>query len=110
MSSPAARSLSTSTCSAAERRLSQAPVELVARPPSPYLLPRHGGEDGVMRVRAGVASRLLLVEESPVLVRAWEAGRGRIALRAEAVDPSAVAVPQPAIERLSTAGAAQLAL
>jgi DNA-3-methyladenine glycosylase II len=85
-------------------------VELEVRPPSPYLLPRHGGEDGVMSVRDGVASRLLLVEDSPVLVRAWEAGRGRIRLRAEPVDPGAVAIPPPAIERLRPAGPAQLAL
>jgi DNA-3-methyladenine glycosylase II len=85
-------------------------VELEARPPSPYRLPRHGGEDGVMSVRDGVASRLLLVEDSPVLVRAWEAGGGRISLRAEPVDPGAVAIPPPAIERLRPAGPAQLAL
>ena len=63
-----------------------------------------------MSVRDGVASRLLLVEDSPVLVRAWEAGRGRISLRAEPVDPGAVAIPPPAIERLRPAGPAQLAL
>jgi 3-methyladenine DNA glycosylase/8-oxoguanine DNA glycosylase len=63
-----------------------------------------------MSVRDGVASRLLLVEDSPVLVRAWEAGRGRIRLRAEPVDPGAVAIPPPAIERLRPAGPAQLAL
>jgi 3-methyladenine DNA glycosylase/8-oxoguanine DNA glycosylase len=63
-----------------------------------------------MSVRDGVASRLLLVEDSPVLVRAWEADRGRIGLRAEAVDPGAVAIPPPAIERLRPAGPAQLAL
>ena len=75
-----------------ERRLSPA-LELEVRPPSPFRLPRHGGEDGVMSVRDGVASRLLLVEDSPVLVRAWEAGRGRVVLRAEPVDPGAVARP-----------------
>jgi DNA-3-methyladenine glycosylase II len=63
-----------------------------------------------MSVRDGVASRLLLVEDSPVLVRAWEAGRGRVRLRAEPVDPGAVAIPPPAIERLRLAGPAQLAL
>ncbi|HEY7457099.1 MAG TPA: hypothetical protein VH703_07470 [Solirubrobacterales bacterium] len=62
-------------------------LELEARPPSPFRLPSHGSEDGVMRVRDGVVSRLLLVEDSPVLVRAWEPGRGRVELRAEAVDP-----------------------
>jgi len=52
-----------------------------------------------MQVRDGVVSRLLRVAESPVLVRAWEPGRGRVALRAEPVDPAAVAalrsVPPP---------------
>jgi len=63
-----------------------------------------------MSVRDGVASRLLLVGDSPVLVRAWEGGRGRVSLRAEPVDPGAVAIPPPAIERLRPAGPAQLAL
>jgi DNA-3-methyladenine glycosylase II len=63
-----------------------------------------------MSVRDGVASRLLLVEDSPVLVRAWEPGRGLVRLRAEPVEPGAVAIPPPAIERLRPAGPAQLAL
>jgi len=67
--------------------------ELEVRPPSPFRLPAYGGEDRVMRVEDGVASRLLRVEGSPVLVRAWEPGRGRVALRAEPVDPEAVAAP-----------------
>lgn len=46
-----------------------------------------------MRVRDGVVSRLLRVGESPVLVRAWEPGRQRVALRAEPVDLAAVSVP-----------------
>lgn len=52
-----------------------------------------------MRVDGGVVSRLLRVEESPVLVRAWEPARGRVLFRAESVDPGAVAppraIPQP---------------
>ena len=47
-----------------------------------------------MRVWNGVLSRLMRVEESPVLVRAWEPRRGRVVLRAEPVDPSAVAGPR----------------
>jgi 3-methyladenine DNA glycosylase/8-oxoguanine DNA glycosylase len=47
-----------------------------------------------MWVRNGVLSRLMRVEESPVLVRAWEPRRGRVMLRAEAVDPATVASPR----------------
>jgi 3-methyladenine DNA glycosylase/8-oxoguanine DNA glycosylase len=47
-----------------------------------------------MRVRDGVLSRLLRVGESPVLVRAWEPAAGRVALRAEPVDPGALAAPR----------------
>ena len=62
-----------------------------------------------MRVRSGVLSRLLRVGESPVLVRAWEPAQGRVALRAEPVDPDAVAAPA-AIPAPPTcpAGAAEL--
>ena len=81
-SSPAAPSLSTFTSSVAERRPAR-PLELEVEPPSPYALPRFGGEDRVMRIRGGIATRLLRVEGSPVLVRAWQPGRGRVALRAE---------------------------
>jgi 3-methyladenine DNA glycosylase/8-oxoguanine DNA glycosylase len=59
-----------------------------------------------MRVRDGVLSRLLRVNESPVLVRAWEPGRDRVVLRAESVDPAVVAPPLNA----RPAGAAQLRL
>lgn len=47
-----------------------------------------------MAVRDGIVSRLLRVGESPVLVRAWEPGRQRVVLRAEPVDPEAVAAPR----------------
>lgn len=70
-------------------------LEVEVRPPSPYRLPRYGSEDGVMRVERGVLSRLLHVESAPVLVRAWEPGRDRIALRAEPLDPASIAVPNP---------------
>jgi 3-methyladenine DNA glycosylase/8-oxoguanine DNA glycosylase len=86
-------------------------LELELRPPSPYRLPGFGGEDGVMRVERGVAARLLHVEGCPVLVRAWEPGRGRVALRAEPVDPVAIASPAPAVETPTReAGAAELEL
>lgn len=47
-----------------------------------------------MSVRDGVLSRLLRVEQSPVLVRAWEPARGRVQLRAEPVDPATVSGPR----------------
>lgn len=66
-----------------------------------------------MRVEGGVASRLLFVGASPVLVRAWEPGgeRGRVRFRAEAVDSGAVASPRslPARE-VEPAGERQLGL
>jgi 3-methyladenine DNA glycosylase/8-oxoguanine DNA glycosylase len=81
------------------------------RPPSPYRLPSYGGEDGVMRVERGVASRLLHVDGCPVLVRAWEPGRQRVLLRAEPLDPRAIASPGPAAEApVHEAGAAELEL
>jgi 3-methyladenine DNA glycosylase/8-oxoguanine DNA glycosylase len=86
-------------------------LELEVRPPSPYRLPNHGGEDGVMRVERGVVSRLLHVEGCPVLVRAWEPGRGRVALRAESLDPASISAPAPIVGRpVRAAGDAELEL
>ena len=47
-----------------------------------------------MSVRNGVLSRLLRVERSPVLVRAWEPAKGRVRLRAEPVDPAELMAPR----------------
>lgn len=66
-------------------------VEVEVRPASPFGMPRRGG--GTMRVDRGVASRLLHVEGSPVLARAWQPDPGRVLFRAEAVDPAAVIHP-----------------
>jgi DNA-3-methyladenine glycosylase II len=71
------------TCSVAEAEV---------RPPSPYRFPRGTG-DRTLHVRGGVASRLLHVGGSPVLVRAWQPARGRIRFRAEAVEPDRVSRP-----------------
>ncbi|HEU4705849.1 MAG TPA: hypothetical protein VFS64_01530 [Solirubrobacterales bacterium] len=68
------------------------PVEVEVRPPSPYRLPR-GSADRTLRVRGGVATRLLHVEGSPILVRAWQPARDRVRFRAEAIDPGRVARP-----------------
>jgi 3-methyladenine DNA glycosylase/8-oxoguanine DNA glycosylase len=86
-------------------------LEVEVHPPSPFRLPAYSSEDRVMRVGGGVVSRLLRVEESPVLVRAWELGRGRVALRAEPVDPAAVSAPRSIpLPPSRPAGPAQLRL
>jgi DNA-3-methyladenine glycosylase II len=71
-------------------------LEVEVRPSSPYRLPAYGGEDRVMRVSGGVAARLLHVEGSPVLVRAWQPGADHVAIRAEPIDPDAIAAPSAA--------------
>jgi len=68
--------------------------EVEVAPPSPFRLPTYSSEDRTMSVRDGVLSRLLRVGESPVLVRAWEPGRGRVALRAEPVAGDDLASPR----------------
>lgn len=69
-------------------------LDVEVQPPSPFRLPAYSSEDRTIWVERGVVSRLLAVEGSPVLVRAWEKGRGRVALRAEAVDPAALVSPR----------------
>ena len=49
-----------------------------------------GGRDGVLRSSGGVLTRLLHVDRSPAVVRAWPAG-GVVRLRAEAADDEAAA-------------------
>jgi DNA-3-methyladenine glycosylase II len=88
------------------RNYSDRPVEVEVRPPSPYRMPR-GSADQTLRVRGGVAVRLLHVEGSPVLVRAWQPGRDRVRFRAEAVDPERVS--RPAIQAVPCRGTAQRA-
>ncbi|HET7177664.1 MAG TPA: hypothetical protein VFI63_03150 [Solirubrobacterales bacterium] len=89
--------------------MAAAAFEVEVKPPSPYRLPAHSGEDRVMRVRGGVVSRLLQVEGSPILVRAWQPGAERVVVRAEPVDPVSVTAPCPASPQPSRlAGPAQL--
>jgi 3-methyladenine DNA glycosylase/8-oxoguanine DNA glycosylase len=76
----------------ASRNRPAVPVEVDVRPASPYRLPR-GSDDGTLQVRGGVARRLLDVDGSPVLVRAWQPGPERVALRAEPVEPEALTLP-----------------
>jgi 3-methyladenine DNA glycosylase/8-oxoguanine DNA glycosylase len=84
------------------------PLELEARPPSPFRIGR-GSTDRTLRVERGIASRLLTVDCAPVLVRAWQRGPDRVAFRAEPVDPAGLTVPV-ACEELRPAGAAELAI
>lgn len=78
------------------------------RPSSPFELPR-GSSDGTVRVRSGMARRLLHVGGRPVLVRAWQAAPERVLVRAEALAPGAVRVPVGAGEE-RPAGREELAL
>jgi 3-methyladenine DNA glycosylase/8-oxoguanine DNA glycosylase len=85
-------------------------LQVEVRPPSPYRLGR-GSDDRTLRVDRGVATRLLQVEGSPVLVRAWQPAADRVLFRAEAVDPAAVSDPlAPAGAERPPAGEAQLEL
>lgn len=63
------------------------------RPPSPFRLPRGGSPDRTLRVRGGVAVRLLHVDGSPILVRAWQPAPDRVRFRAEAIAPERVSRP-----------------
>jgi DNA-3-methyladenine glycosylase II len=83
-------------------------VEAEVRHGSPYRLGR-GSTDRTLRVRQRIATRFLQVEGSPVLVRAWEPGPGRLKLRAQALDPRAVTLPLEVPEP-RPAGRAQLRL
>src|SRR4029077_17503418 len=52
-------------------------LEQGGRPASPYRLPR-GSDDRTLRVEGGIATRLLHVEGSPVLARAWQPAANRV--------------------------------
>jgi DNA-3-methyladenine glycosylase II len=83
-----------------------AALEVEVRPPSPFRLGR-GSTDRTLRIERGIATRLLTVDCAPVLARAWMRGPGRVAFRAEAVDPAALTVPVPC-EELRPAGRPEL--
>jgi DNA-3-methyladenine glycosylase II len=59
-------------------------LEVDVSPRWPYRLPRSGGGDAVMRIRGGIATRLLHVGGEPVVIRAWQRRDGTVRLRAEA--------------------------
>jgi 3-methyladenine DNA glycosylase/8-oxoguanine DNA glycosylase len=84
------------------------PLEFEVRAPAPYRLPR-GSDDRTLRIRGGVATRLLHVGSSPVLARAWQPASDRVVLRAEPVDPDGVTLPPLAVDaEASPAGEAEL--
>jgi 3-methyladenine DNA glycosylase/8-oxoguanine DNA glycosylase len=83
------------------------PIEREMRPASPYRLPR-GSDDRTLWIQGGVATRLLHVEASPVLVRAWQPASDRVVLRAEPVDPGRVTSPLVSGREPVTAGRAEL--
>jgi 3-methyladenine DNA glycosylase/8-oxoguanine DNA glycosylase len=86
-------------------------LEVEVRPASPYRLPLRGSGDRTLQVEGGVATRLLCIEGSPVLVRAWQPGSDRVVLRAEPVDPAALTVAAAnGNESVMLAGEAQLGL
>jgi 3-methyladenine DNA glycosylase/8-oxoguanine DNA glycosylase len=63
-----------------------------------------------MRIRGGVVTRLLHVEGSPILVRAWQPAADRVVFRAEAVDPGLLTAPTPPRAMAAPAGPEQLSL
>jgi 3-methyladenine DNA glycosylase/8-oxoguanine DNA glycosylase len=67
--------------------------EAEVTPASPFRMPVFGGEDRVMRISGGIATRLLEVDGCPVLVRAWQPRAMRVTFRAEPVDPDRIADP-----------------
>jgi DNA-3-methyladenine glycosylase II len=84
-------------------------MEVEVRPVSPFRLGR-GSTDRTLRIRERIATRFLHVDGSPVLVRAWEPGPGRLKLRAQALDPRAVRRPLDGEAELRPAGPTQLRL
>ena len=70
-------------------------VEVEVRPPWPYRLPRGGGGDGAMRIRDGIATRLLHVAGDSVVVRAWQRRDSTVVVRA---DPGDEPVGREALE------------
>jgi len=65
-------------------------LEIEVCPPSPYRLPSRSS-DGTLRSDSGIVSRLLHVDDSPVRVRAWQPQPRRVVMRADPVEPGALA-------------------
>jgi DNA-3-methyladenine glycosylase II len=69
---------------AGRSRKAPACLDVEITPPWPFRLPAGGGGDAVMRVRGGVATRLLHVEGRRAVVRAAQRRDGTVMMRAEA--------------------------
>ncbi len=80
--------------------MSELELRVELRPCWPFALPRHGGLDGLMRVRGGVVHRLLHVGDEPVVVRVAQIARDRVLFGARARDRAAA---QWGIERMRAA-------
>lgn len=72
-------------------------VRAEVRPPWPFRLPLQGGMDSCLRSRGGVLSRLIHVDEAPVVVRVAQPGRDRVVFGARAQTRAAA---QHGIERM----------
>jgi 3-methyladenine DNA glycosylase/8-oxoguanine DNA glycosylase len=64
-------------------------LRIEVRPRWPFLLPRHGGLDGLTRLRGGVMHRLLHVEGRAVVVRVAQVAHNRVLFGAQANDRAA---------------------
>lgn len=60
-------------------------LELEVRPPSPFRLPRYGGQDGTLKIAGSYVCRYFEIDESPILVHAWQPGRERVCFRAQSL-------------------------
>ena len=57
------------------------------KPPWPYRISRRAGGDGVARVRRGVFTRLLHLDETAVVVHCWQPAANSVRLRAVGAGP-----------------------
>jgi len=64
-------------------------VRVEVRPRSPFALPRHGGLDGLTRVRGGVVHRLVHIDGCPVVVRVAPTAPDRVLFGGASADRSA---------------------
>jgi DNA-3-methyladenine glycosylase II len=73
-------------------------VEVEVRPPWPYRLPRRHGSDGVTRRRGAVITRLLHVDERPVVVHVWQPSTDLVRFRAAAAAEGELAASTEQVE------------